>query len=227
VRGRCAKGAGVLFASHNLDHVARECSRAVWLEAGGVRGFGPADEVVAQYREAMHSATRDITPAPAGSTGDLELRRNRFGSQEATIEDVALCDGMGRPVAELSSGAPLEVSFVVRTSPGHPVSAPIVGMTISRASDGTICYDTDTASEAVLVHEIDGACRFSLIFERLDLIPDDYFVDLGVYESDWRHAYDYHWHVYGLRVIGPSTDRGVFRPPHRWDVGAPVPARGR
>jgi lipopolysaccharide transport system ATP-binding protein len=227
VRGRCAQGAGVLFASHNLDHVARECSRAVWLEAGGVRGFGAADEVVAQYREAMHSATRDRTPAPAGPTGDLELRRNRFGSQEATIEHVALYDGMGRPVTELSSGAPLEVSFVVRTSPGRPVSAPIVGMTISRASDGTICYDTDTASEAVLVHEIDGACRFSLTFERLDLIPGDYFLDLGVYESDWRHAYDYHWHVYGLRVIGPSADRGVFRPPHRWEVGAHVPARGR
>jgi lipopolysaccharide transport system ATP-binding protein len=222
VRGRCAEGAGVLFASHNLDHVARECNKAVWLEAGGVRGFGAAEEVVAEYRQAMHSRTRDRTPAPEGPTGDLELRRNRFGSQEATIEQVELRDGLGQPIAELSTGAPLDVSFIVRTQPDRPVRAPIVVITICRATDGTICYDTNTANEGVLVHEIDGECRFSLLFERLDLIPGEYFVDVGVYEKDWSHAYDHHWHVYSLRVLGSSADGGVFRPPHRWEVGTGV-----
>lgn len=222
VRGRCAEGAGVLFASHNLDHVARECNKAVWLEAGGVRGFGAAEEVVAEYRQAMHSRTRDRTPAPEGPTGDLELRRNRFGSQEATIEQVELRDGLGQPIAELSTGAPLDVSFIVRTQPDRPVRAPIVVITICRAADGTICYDTNTANEGVLVHEIDGECRFSLLFERLDLIPGEYFVDVGVYEKDWSHAYDHHWHVYSLRVLGSSADGGVFRPPHRWEVGTGV-----
>jgi lipopolysaccharide transport system ATP-binding protein len=223
VRRRCAEGAGVLFASHNLDHVARECNKAVWLEAGGVRGFGPAEEVVAAYREAMHSRTRDRTPAPEGRTGDLELRRNRFGSQEATIEHVELRDGLGHSIAELSTGASLDVSFIVRTPPGRPVRAPIVGVTILRATDGTICYDTNTANDGVLVHEIADECRFSLLFERLDLIPGEYFVDVGVYEKEWSHAYDHHWHVYLLRVLGSSADGGVFRPPHRWEVGTGVP----
>ena len=64
VRGRCAKGAGVLFASHNLDQVARECTRAVWLEAGGVRGFGAAD----CFRSALAKTNRRRTrkrPIPA------------------------------------------------------------------------------------------------------------------------------------------------------------------
>jgi lipopolysaccharide transport system ATP-binding protein len=225
VRERCAEGAGVLFASHNLDHVARECGKAVWLEAGGVRAFGAADAVVAAYRDAMHSQTRERTPAPEGPTSDLELRRNRFGSQEAIIDQVELRDGVGQPIAELSSGASLELSFIVRAPPGQPVRAPIVGMTITRAADGTICYDTNTANEGVLVDEIAGERRLSLLFERLDLIPGDYFVDVGIYEAQWRHAYDYHWHVYPLRVHGSSSDGGVFRPPHRWEVGSLVPSR--
>jgi homopolymeric O-antigen transport system ATP-binding protein len=224
VRGRCADGAGVLFASHNLDQVARECNKAVWLEAGAVRGFGGAEEVVAEYREAMHSRTRDRTPAPGGPTGDLELRRNRFGSQEATIENVGLRDGLGHSIAELSTGAALDVSFIVRTPPGRPVRAPIVVVTISRATDGTICYDTNTANEGVLVHEIDGECHVSLLFERLDLIPGEYLVDVGVYEKEWEYAYDHHWHVYSLRVLGSSADGGVFRPPHRWEIGSRVPS---
>jgi lipopolysaccharide transport system ATP-binding protein len=225
VRGRCAAGAGVLFASHSLDQVARECGKAVWLEAGGVRAFGAAVAVVGEYREAMHSETRDRTPAPAESGGDLELRRNRFGSQEATIEQVELRNGLGQTVAELSSGGTLEVSFIVRAAGDQPLRAPIVGLTISRASDGTVCYDTNTANEGVLVLEIAGERRFTLLFERLDLIPGEYFVDVGVYENAWQHAYDYHWHVYPLRVLGSSADGGIFRPPHRWNVEEPVASR--
>jgi lipopolysaccharide transport system ATP-binding protein len=224
VRERCAAGTAVLLASHSLDQVARECGMAVWLQAGAIRAFGEAEAVVAQYREAMHAETRDRTPPPDGASGELELRRNRFGSQEATIEQVELRDGLGRPIAELSSGGPLDVSFVVRAPEERPVPAPIVGVTISRAADGTICYDTSTAAEGVLMHELAGERRISLRFERLDLIPGEYFVDVGVYHSDWHHAYDYHWHVYGLRVLGSAGDGGVFRPPHRWEVGAPLPS---
>lgn len=222
VRARCADGAGVLFASHSLDEVARECGKAVWLEAGGVRAVGEAEAVVAAYRDAMHSETRDRTPPPAGPSGDLELRRNRFGSQEATIVHVELRDGVGRPVSTMPSGGPLEVSLLVRTPPHRRVLEPIVGVTISRAADGTACYDTNTANEGLLVHEIAGERRFTLVFERLDLIPGQYFIDVGVYEREWRYAYDYHWHVHSLRVLGSSRDGGVFRPPHRWEVGEPV-----
>jgi lipopolysaccharide transport system ATP-binding protein len=223
VRDRCARGTGVLFASHSLDQVAQECARAVWLEAGGVRAIGEAEAVVAEYREAMHAQTRDLTPAPHSSGGPLELRRNRFGSQEATIDAVELRDGLGQPVAEVASGRPLEVSLVIRSPPDRPVRAPIVGLTISRAADGTVCYDTNTANAGVLIAELAGEQRLSLVFERLDLIPGEYFVDIGVYHSDWRHAYDYHWHVYSLTVLGPTADGGVFRPPHRWTVDDAVP----
>jgi lipopolysaccharide transport system ATP-binding protein len=178
--------------------------------------------VVAEYRDAMHSATRDRTPPPDGGTGNLELRRNRFGSQEATIEQFELRDALGQPVSQLSSGAPLEVSFLVRTPPDRPVIAPILGLTISRATDGTACYDTNTSNAGVSVQQVAGERRFAVRFERLDLIPGEYFIDVGVYEREWRYAYDYHWHVHSLAVVGSSSDGGVFRPPHRWDVGAAV-----
>jgi lipopolysaccharide transport system ATP-binding protein len=223
VRERCEAGSGVLFASHSLDQVARECSGAVWLEAGAVRAFGAAETVVDEYREAMHSQTRERTPAPEDSAGPLELRRNRFGSQEAMIEDVELRDGLGGPVVDLLSGAPLEVSFTVRTTPRRPVFEPIVGLTISRATDGTICCETNTVSQGLFVSEIAGERRFTLRFERLDLIPGEYFIDVGVYEGGWSHAYDYHFHVYPLRVMGSVLDSGVFRAPHRWEVDAPAP----
>lgn len=220
VRERCAAGAGVLFASHSLDEVARECGRAIWLEAGGLAAIGEAEAVVAEYREAMHSSTRERTPPPGAPSGELELRRNRFGTQQAVIEEVELRDGLGRSVSELPTGGALEVSFVVRTPRDRPVPAPIVGVTISRAADGIGCYDTNTANDGVLVEDIAGDREFVLRFHRLDLVPGEYFIDIGAYEQAWRLAYDYHWHVYPLRVTGSSSDGGVFLPPHQWEVAS-------
>lgn len=220
VRERCARGAAVLYASHSLDQIVEECGRALWLEAGGVRSFGEAGAVVAEYRQAMHSRTRERTPPGDGSGGDLELRRNRFGSQEATIEAVSLRDGLGLPVHEIPSGDPFEVALGLRAH-GRALASPIVSVSIARADDATVCYDTNTQAEGITLGDLSGELTVSLAFERLDLIPGDYFVDVGVYERDWAHAYDYHWHAYQLRVSGPSPDSGVFRPPHEWRVQTP------
>ena len=43
------KSGTLLFVSHNTGTVARLCERALWLERGQVREFGPAPEVCANY----------------------------------------------------------------------------------------------------------------------------------------------------------------------------------
>jgi ABC-type polysaccharide/polyol phosphate transport system ATPase subunit len=41
----------IVFVSHALGSVAEFCDRALWLERGEIRETGPAEEVVALYRE--------------------------------------------------------------------------------------------------------------------------------------------------------------------------------
>jgi lipopolysaccharide transport system ATP-binding protein len=72
----------------------------------------------------------------------------------------------------------------------------------------------------VALGDVDSERLVTLVLDRLDLVPGDYFVDVGVYEGDWRYAYDFHWHVYPLTVLGDSSDGGVFRPPHRWRIAS-------
>jgi lipopolysaccharide transport system ATP-binding protein len=211
-------GTTLILASHDLEQVAGECDKAVWLQAGGVRAIGDSASVIAEYEQAMHSQTRDRTPAPQGDErGGLELRRNRLGSQEATIESVTLRGPDGLPTDEIATGRRLTVSLELQ-SRGKPVSDPILGLTIHRASDGVVCYESSTQSEGVPVGTVDGPLTVELEFERLDLLPGDYLLDVGFYRSDWEYAYDYHWQAYPLRVMGPRHEKGVFRPPHRWRV---------
>jgi ABC-type polysaccharide/polyol phosphate transport system ATPase subunit len=39
--------------SHDLGALPKVCEKAMWLDHGQIRGFGPAEEIVAAYREAM------------------------------------------------------------------------------------------------------------------------------------------------------------------------------
>ncbi len=207
-----ASGTTLIVASHDLDYIVANCDHALWLQAGVVRAAGDAGAVAAEYRSAMQSATLDRTPAPApGMPEDgLELRRNRYGSQEATIDAVSV-------EREIQTGGDLRIGLDLSSRNG-PVDDPIVGVAIHRVADGVICYESSTESDGLRLGTLDGRLRVELSFDRLDLLPGEYRLDAGLYRADWAFAYDFHWQAYPLRVVGSRRDKGIFRPPHRWEV---------
>jgi lipopolysaccharide transport system ATP-binding protein len=207
-------GAAILIASHSIDEIAELCDDVVWLQAGSVRAVGPAEAVIREYRDAMRSTTLERTPPHGARQDDLELRRNRFGSQELVIEGVRI---LGRAEGELEVGGRLDVQFELRPTQGR-VRSPIVSVSIHRVADGVLCYDSSTQADGVVIGDIERPLAVELSFPRLHLLPGGYALDLGVYEADWAFAYDYHWHAYGFTVLGGSPDRGVFRPRHEWTI---------
>jgi lipopolysaccharide transport system ATP-binding protein len=213
-------GTAVLLASHSLEQVVEECERAVWIERGRVRAHGAAEEVVRLYRTAMHDETRARTPEPGDDEAPidgLELGRNRFGSQEATIRDVALLGAGELPADLIAVGGGLTVSFVVEPE-AFTLEEPVLGVTLTRVLDELTCYDTSSDGEGIALGRVDEPVEVRLRFDELGLLPGEYWVDVGVYARDWEYAYDYHWRAYSFRVTGSAHDNGVFRPTHRWHV---------
>jgi lipopolysaccharide transport system ATP-binding protein len=211
-------GTALILASHDLSQVAERCAKALWLQAGQLRSLGDAATVIADYESAMGSTTLDRTPAPeAGESSSLELRRNRFGTQAITIDAVTLRGPDGTPTTEVASGSYLSVALELSNHHG-PVDHPIVGVAIHRAEDGVVCYDSSTYSDGVAIGRLVDRVSVRISFDRLDLLPGEYLIDVGVYEPEWQFAYDFHWQAYPLRVVGHGRDKGVFRPPHRWEV---------
>lgn len=215
VREMREAGTSLLLASHDLRLVERECDQALWLEGGRVAAAGEAAAVVSEYEAAARARTLSQTPSgpPAGQQDGLELRRNRVGTQEATVESVELRGPSGK--AGLAAGEPLELRLVLRAQRGS-VLDPILQVTIHREHDDALCLEVNTQGQASLGRL--GETRLALTLDRLDLVPGRYFVDVGLYRADWEVVYDFHWHAYALDVAGPGSDRGVLRPPHRWTL---------
>jgi lipopolysaccharide transport system ATP-binding protein len=211
------RGTSLLFASHDLDQVAEVCDRALWLQEGRIRAHGEAEQVVEEYREAMQAETFARTPAPEqDAEGVLKLRENRFGTQELTIEEVVV-EGSKAGVAE--PDGPLSVNLRLCRA-GDPIARPIIGVTIYRVDGDVACCEANTESDEVSLGEVAGEVVVSFNWDRVQLLPGEYVIDVGVYEHEWQFAYDYHWHVYPLKVLGhQGTLRAIFEPDRRrWSV---------
>jgi len=220
IREMREEGTTLVLASHGLEEVEAECDRVVWLQSGSVRASGEAAAIVTRYRDAMRSDTLDRTPSAAGDgdgDGGLELRRTRFGSQELTIEDVALRGADGATTGEVTTGGTLAVEFAVRNH-GSPVRAPMLTVSVHRAEDGVVCVDLNSPADALPLGTVEEGAEVVCTIERLDLEPGEYFVDVGVYDPDGAYGYDFHWAAYPLRITGVMIGKGLVRPPHRWGL---------
>jgi lipopolysaccharide transport system ATP-binding protein len=115
--------------------------------------------------------------------------------------------------ARIEPGGPIRVEVAIEAA-ARPLRA-WLGASIHRGEDGLALVN-----EHVDLGTVAADQRVSLTIDRLDLAPGAYHLDVGVYEEDWEHAYDYHWAAYPIEVAGPRRSGGeaLLRPPARWSV---------
>jgi lipopolysaccharide transport system ATP-binding protein len=212
-----SSGCAVVVVSHGLGDVRETCDRVLWLRDGCVAALDAPDVVTSLYEEEMHQRTLELTPdQPASPAPKKTARtRNRIGSRELEIARVLLRSG-----STMRSGAPfvLELDYRGRSA----ARAPIFVVSITR-EDGTVCLDTNTEAARVSTHDLpsSGTIRFSI--PRLELGAGRYFVNVGIFDAKWSHAYDHHWHAYPLLIEGTPAHKGVLAPPSIWDASLSVP----
>ena len=208
------RGCAIVMVSHGMDQVRQLCDRALWLKHGEVAAFGSADVVAGLFETEMRNETLRRTPAvgPRALGGGLELvaRENRFGTFEMEIDSVTL-----KPGPILRSGGPMAVSIGYR-APAR-ITSPVFVVSITR-EDGTVCLDTNTHLARVESPDLEGSGSIRFTIDRLDLAAGPYFLDVGVFEATWTHAYDYHWHAYPFTVEGAPDQKGLLAPPCSWKM---------
>lgn len=222
-----AEGCTILIVAHDMYQIQRLCNQVLWLREGLPVAQGEAEVVVGQYvAEMMSKAQKNKQAAqpepPIAKGGQLQVNRNRFGSLEMEIVAVHLLDLQGNSVTELEFGQPLYIQIDYNAP--QPITNPIFSVTISREEDSFVCCDINTALAGLRIPTLHGSGRISLALERLDLTGGAYYLDVGVYERNWKYAYDRHWHVYPLMIRAPEG-KGVLQPPHRWQLDE-MPAGG-
>ncbi len=221
------QGCAILLVSHDTSLVNRLCDEAVWLNAGEMAAQGPAEEVTQLYQADIRTETIKRTPtfkrARATEDSRLRLHENRIGSLELEITAVRLLDEHFQATGALESGGALRIELAYLAP--KRVASPIFTGSVVR-DDGVVCLDSSTQGAGVTLPDLEGRGRIILHLERLALTPGRYNVEVGVFQHDWAYAYDYHWQVYPLDVLGTGGGKGVLATPQRWEL-LPEPESGQ
>jgi lipopolysaccharide transport system ATP-binding protein len=211
------RGCTVLLISHDNAQVEKLCDSVIWLKKGRIKGQGSPRQIIQAYADEISVETRRRTPTDSVTRDDkqstLRLNENRFGSLEVEIADVRLFGPTGNGSLDHQSGDPLtiEIDYISHIA----AEKPIFGITISR-EDGQICCEMMSDKHRFDLDNARQQGTMTLEVERLDFSNGNYYVDVGIYEKDWEYAFDYHWHVYPLKIISEYSSKGIVRPPHNW-----------
>lgn len=206
------RGVTVLFVSHSPDTVRRLCDRAVWLEAGEVRGLGPADQTVIEYLSRAWEGTsiRLLDEGEAGGRG------RRWGSEEVVITGLEFLAGHGRRRHVFQTGE----TFVARIHylARRPVRKPSFGVAIYR-KDGTHVTGPNTVQSGYDIEVVEGEGVVDYIIESLPLLPGRYEFTAAIYDYHSVHPYDHQHRAYVFEVqSGPVSEmEGLVRIPCRWE----------
>lgn len=207
-----ARGCAIVLISHELEQVASRCDRAIWLARGELRDSGAAEAVVEAYIGSMRAETLQRTPAeaqlPDGAPG-------RYGAGEISVAALDLVDRHGLALTEIDPGDPVTLSLTV--TPREAVTAWHVTISIAR-EDGTQLLDVNSDVDGIVLPPLTQERRIDLAVERLDLLPGDYRVDVGLWHGDWDYAYDYFPAAARFTITGQRGHQGVVLAPRRWSV---------
>ena len=196
----------------------------MWIHDGRVRAQGPTASVIEKYRAAMHVETVARTPESASSgTDGLALGRNRFGSQEATLENVRMLGPDGIPTWRVRTGDSISIQFSLQLH--ADLLPPVITLTVLRRSDMPVRWDLSNEHDGAPLPLGHRTTDIHLDVHRLDLLPGDYLLEIGAYPDDWSYAYDFHSQAYPFHHRGsyPQTS-GVSAPVRSWSLRAAVEA---
>lgn len=161
-------GRTVLFVSHNMEAMARFCSRCLYLVKGELKMQGETRAVINAYAEHSKQVSGDVdlTPLPRRyeGTGSAQLLRLRMGQGGGA----AWC---------YDYGIPLE--FFVEFSVEKPLQEPEIGYAIFSLT-GTELASTTTFQEAPLQHLSPGRYSIKITIPNLFLNPGNYVLALGI-----------------------------------------------
>ena len=146
----------------------------------------------------------------------------RWGSREAEILGVEFIRKDGSAAYVFESGEAVEIRLRVRAN--QPLRDFVFGVGIFSA-EGVACYGTNTDIEGAQPEEFHGDAIVGFQIDHLWLVAGSYKVDVAVHRKNGA-PYDYHRHLYTIRVTSPLKETGIFRPPHRWTFSSGIRISG-
>ncbi len=212
-----ARGATILFCSHNIYQVEALCQRALWLDKGKMRAFGEAALVCQQYTQYLEQLSSSVQPLSENPTGQPSVGASSEHRPEGTARlcqvDV-LADGNSQQPLEIRSmDSTLEVRVTFASSPELP--APTVAVIITDATGRNITSCSSYYDYSALKRDTQGNGKVSVRFPQVPLLRGQYAAHVFLMCEQALHIYDYA-RCAEFSVVQPGLELGIVALRREW-----------
>ena len=190
-------GVTILFISHDLSTIGNLCSDVIWLDRGRVRQVGPAEQVLAQYRDHLFQRVGEQLNIENDAGGF-----RRWGTRQIEITGVRLLDDDGRESTIFHTGDSLRVEIAYAAH--EPVTEPEFGLALYR-HDGLHIAGPNTRVGGLEMGVVEGSGVVCYVIEQLPFLPGRYQISAAIHDSVRPHAYDFHEEAYAFRIVEGGT----------------------
>jgi len=191
------RGGTLVITSHVAEHLQTLCDEVLVLEEGRVVMSGDPEEAMQCYEDVLARRTErraaTLGADPRQLVGEHGIRH---GTREATITAVRLLDAEGHAAERLPSGGELVVEIEFERAAG----VRDVALTLAIHREGAKAFELSIESVTATVGTLDGRSVLHCRLPRVPLLPGPYWVNVGLYPTDWSVVYDYHWQMHGFGV---------------------------
>jgi lipopolysaccharide transport system ATP-binding protein len=194
-------GKGLVLVSHNLEQVRGLCDEVVVLEEGRVAIHADPESAIKCYYDLMTQRTERKSAELFGNAAGPDLaveKGRRTGTQEASISAVRLYDSEERPIAGVYGGHSLTIELEYTLN--QPVAD--LAMTLGIFTDTNIkCFETFISSACASFGLLSRRGSFICKLSNVPLLAGIYYVNAGLFPTDWSYVYDYHQHMHALQIV--------------------------
>jgi lipopolysaccharide transport system ATP-binding protein len=224
------RGKTIVLVTHDLRTVESWCDSAAWLDGGRIREVGEPAKVIRHYQQALRLAEEQgdplVAPALAANGGSLPelVASGNVANAPLRLGEVKLLTREGWEATEVDTEDGLELRLEFHAPGG--VEQGGFGWSLQR-DNGTLVYQTSTFIDAVeLPRPLPQRGVVRLVLERLGLTAGRYNVSVSALTADGTPC-DTRAEVCAFTVSSKVADKGLVRPPHRWELvdGEAVPER--
>ncbi len=188
------KGKTIIFVSHDMNAVAKLCTRAVWLNDGRIQKDGEVETVLSEYLEGIRKTHDAAAVSP-----------KEWGNREVWFNSVTLRDASGTPARLFRKGEKIIVDAVIKTRLSGTVNGVVFGFSLHRPDGETIIGTNNLEMNEPLLsfsESVKASIEIMLDVEE----PGSYILGLALTDPPARK--DYHWQefFYPITLLDDRID---------------------
>ena len=204
-------GKTMLIVSHSMDEIEKLCDEVILLEDGRFLMQAVPSVAINYYHDLMRKRTErravKLFGAQSNQSHQVLQHGSRLGTREAEITSVNFYNSHGENMSSFCCGDSLTIRI------DYKLSKPISDLALTLAIFNELnvkCFENQIPSVKNEFGLLRDFGTFSCNIPELHLLPSVYYVNVGLYPTDWDYTFDFHFQMHRINVINDNGGQPFF-----------------